>query len=177
MKSKLFSIILIVILILSLFCSCNKTEPSETETTTVPSQAETTEDIADETTTQKIIKESKVTADYSANVNEYTEFITYTVDDSEYSTKILFMAEGVVTDFRLLSLLVNNVDDNGNMTFDTESLYELDTLEEDKPLEVTLTFYGDTPAYGISYTDGSGATKNFTVILSGEDGSVILSEY
>ena len=177
MKSKLFSIILIVILILSLFCSCNKTEPSETETTTVPSQAEQTEDIADETTTQKIIKESKVTADYSANVNGYTDFIKYIVDDSEYSTKILFRAEGVVTDFRLLSLFVNDVDDNGRMTFDTESLYELPTLEENKPLEVTLTFYGDLPSYGISYKDASGATKNFTLTLSGEDGSVILSEY
>ena len=175
MKSKLCSIILIVILILTVFCSCKKTEPSETETTTV--QAETTEDTADETTTQKIKKESEVSADYSANVNGYTDFIKYIVDDSEYSTKILFTAEGEVTDFRLLSLFVNDVDDNGKMTFDTESLYELPTLEEDKPLEVTLTFYGDTPAYGISYKDGSGATKNFTVTLSGEDGSVILSEY
>lgn len=177
MKSKLCSIILIVILILTVFCSCKKTEPSETETTTVPSQEEPTEDTADETTTQKTKKESKVTANYSANVNEYTEFITYTVDDSEYSTKILFTAEGEVTDFRLLSLFVNNVDDNGNMTFDTESLYELPTLEEDKPLEVTLTFYGDLPSYGISYKDASGTTKNFTLTLSGEDGSVILSEY
>lgn len=177
MKSKLCSIILIVILILTVFCSCNKTEPSETETTTVPSQAETTENTADETSTQKIKKESKVTADYSANVNEYTEFITYTVDDSEYSTKILFTAEGEVTDFRLLSLLVNDVDDNGRMTFDTESLYELPALEENKPLEVTLTFYGDTPAYGISYKDASGTTKNFTVTLSGEDGSLVLTEF
>ena len=177
MKSKLCSIILIVILMLTVFCSCKKTEPSETETTTAPSQTEPTEDIADETTTQKIIKESKVTADYSANVNGYTDFIKYIVDDSEYSTKILFMAEGVVTDFRLLSLFVNDFDDNGRMTFDTESLYELPTLEENKPLEVTLTFYGDLPSYGISYKDAGGNTKNFTVTLSGEDGSVILTEF
>lgn len=122
-------------------------------------------------------KEAKVIADYSENISDYSDYITYTVDDSEYSTKILFMAEGVITDFRLLSLLVNDVDDNGNMTFDTELLYELDTLEEDKPLEVTLTFYGDLPSYGISYKDAAGITKNFTVTLSGEDGSVILSEY
>ena len=177
MKSKLCSIILIVILILTVFCSCKKTEPSETETTTVHSQTETTEDTADETTTQKIKKESEVSADYSANVNGYTDFIKYIVDDSEYSTKILFTAEGEVTDFRLLSLFVNDVDDNGKMTFDTESLYELPTLEEDKPLEVTLTFYGDLPSYGISYKDASGTTKNFTLTLSGEDGSVILTEF
>lgn len=177
MKSKLCSIILIVILILTVFCSCKKTEPSETETTTVHSQTETTEDTADETTTQKIKKESEVSADYSANANGYTDFIKYIVDDSEYSTKILFTAEGEVTDFRLLSLLVTDVDDNGRMTFDTDTLYELDTLEENKPLEVTLSFYGDTPAYGISYKDAGGNTKNFTVTLSGEDGSVILTEF
>ena len=177
MKSKLCSIILIVILILTVFCSCKKTEHSETETTTVHSQTETTEYTADETTTQKIKKESEVSADYSANVNGYTDFIKYIVDDSEYSTKILFTAEGEVTDFRLLSLFVNDVDDNGKMTFDTESLYELPTLEEDKPLEVTLTFYGDLPSYGISYKDAGGNTKNFTVTLSGEDGSVTLTEF
>ena len=90
---------------------------------------------------------------------------------------ILFIAEGTITDFNFLSLTVTDVDENGKMSFDKEILYTLDTMYENKPVEVTLTFYGDTPAYGISYKDASGATKNFTVTLSGEDGSVILSEY
>lgn len=122
-------------------------------------------------------KEAKVTADYSENISDYAEYITYTVDESEYSTKILFMAEGTVTDFSFLSLSIKDVDENGKATFDTESLYKLDKLTEEKPLEVTLTFYGDSPAYGISYKDAQGVTKNYTVTISGEDGSVILSEF
>ena len=122
-------------------------------------------------------KEAKVTADYSEKISDYAEYITYTVDESEYSTKVLFMAEGTVTDFSFLSLSIKDVDENGKATFDTESLYKLDKLTEEKPLEVTLTFYGDSPAYGISYKDAQGVTKNYTVTISGEDGSVILSEF
>lgn len=129
----------------------------------------------DEPTTEA--KVSRVVAMLAEDAESFDEYAVFKVDESEYSTKILFIAEGVITDFSFDSLLVTDVDDNGNMTFNSQSLYTLDELKESKPLEVTLTFYGDTPAYGISYKDASGATKNCTVTLSGEDGSLILTEF
>ena len=129
----------------------------------------------EEQTTQT--EESRVVAMFAEDAEAFDEYAVFKVDESEYSTMILFIAEGTITDFNFLSLTVTDVDENGKMSFDKEILYTLDTMYENKPVEVTLTFYGDTPAYGISYKDASGATKNFTVTLSGEDGSVILSEY
>ena len=129
----------------------------------------------DEPTTEA--KVSRVVAMLAEDAEAFDEYAVFKVDESEYSTIILFLAEGTITDFKFLSLTVTDVDDNGRMSFDTEVLYTLDTMHEGKPVEVTLTFYGDTPAYGISYKDASGATKNFTVTLSGEDGSLILTEF
>ena len=122
-------------------------------------------------------KTSRVVAMFAEDAEAFDEYAVFKVDESEYSTTILFIAEGTVTDFSFLSLSIKDVDENGKATFDTESLYKLDTLTEEKPLEVTLTFYGDSPAYGISYKDAQGVTKNYTVTISGEDGSVILSEF
>ena len=129
----------------------------------------------DEPTTKA--KASRVVAMLAEDAEAFDEYAVFKVDESEYSTMILFLAEGTITDFKFLSLTVTDVDDNGRMSFDTEVLYTLDTMHEGKPVEVTLTFYGDTPAYGISYKDASGATKNFTVTLSGEDGSPVLTEF
>ncbi len=122
-------------------------------------------------------KTSRVVAMFAEDAEAFDEYAVFKVDESEYSTTILFIAEGTVTDFSFLSLSIKDVDENGKATFDTESLYKLDTLTEEKPLEVTLTFYGDSPAYGISYKDAQGVTKNYTVTISGEDGSVILTEF
>lgn len=122
-------------------------------------------------------KTSRVVAMFAQDAEAFDEYAVFKVDESEYSTTILFIAEGTVTDFSFLSLSIKDVDENGKATFDTESLYKLDTLTKEKPLEVTLTFYGDSPAYGISYKDAQGVTKNYTVTISGEDGSVILSEF
>ncbi len=122
-------------------------------------------------------KASRVVAMFAEDAKAFDEYAVFKVDESEYSTTILFIAEGTVTDFSFLSLSIKDVDENGKATFDTESLYNLDTLTEEKPLEVTLTFYGDSPAYGISYKDAQGVTKNYTVTISGEDGSVVLSEF
>ena len=122
-------------------------------------------------------KTSRVVVMFAEDAEAFDEYAVFKVDESEYSTTILFIAEGTVTDFSFLSLSIKDVDENGKATFDTESLYKLDTLTKEKPLEVTLTFYGDSPAYGISYKDAQGVTKNYTVTISGEDGSVILSEF
>lgn len=174
MKTKLFTVLFIVLILIVSLCSCTNNTPSTDETTT-ESTAEISTDIQSEKETVK--EYSEVTAIFSADAETFNSYETFVVDETEYSTKIMFIAEGLITDFSFDSLLVTDVDDNGNMTFDSQSLYTLDELKEDKPLEVTLTFYGDTPAYAISYKDATGETKNFTVTLSGEDGSVILTEF
>ena len=40
-----------------------------------------------------------------------------------------------------------------------------------------MVFHGDTPGYGISYTDGNGRTRRFYIGMSGDDGSLFLGEF
>ena len=39
------------------------------------------------------------------------------------------------------------------------------------------TFFGDLPNNGVSYVGEDGATRNFAVNVSGEDGSLMLTEF
>ena len=60
--------------------------------------------------------------------------------------------------------------------FEKEVLYETETLSEDCPLLVKMTFFGTIPSYGIAYTDKDGKEKQFSVEMSGVDGSLFLGD-
>lgn len=77
---------------------------------------------------------------------------------------------------QVLALTLENVDEDGHMTFSTQALYTLEALTPERPLVVAMTFYGAIPHYGISYVDGNGAVRSFAVEMSGEDGSIVLWE-
>ena len=79
--------------------------------------------------------------------------------------------------FNVLALTMEDVDDDGNVTFSEKSIHTLATLKPERPLMVRMTFEGTIPNYGISYTDTDGSTKRFAVQISGKDGSIILSEF
>ncbi|MBQ7046617.1 MAG: hypothetical protein IJN85_02595, partial [Oscillospiraceae bacterium] len=106
---------------------------------------------------------------------EYCDF--YSIDHSEYATSIAFSTDGTLYDFKLLSLSMNDVDEEGNPEYSIEEISSYDRLESYRPLIVELTFYGDTPSYGVSYTDESGQTRYFAVSMSGYDGSLELLEF
>lgn len=123
-------------------------------------------------------KEAWVKADYADGiVTEATNYDWFTADDSPDSTKVLFMAEGNVRDFKFLSLYCEDVLEDGTPVFTTEELYQTDRLDPERPLLVEMTFWGTIPSYGISYMDQNGETRNFTVEMSGMDGSIHLGEF
>ena len=74
-------------------------------------------------------KTSRVVAMFAEDAEAFDEYAVFKVDESEYSTTILFIAEGSVTDFSFLSLSIKDVDENGKATFDTESLYKKNLLK------------------------------------------------
>ncbi|MBQ4535158.1 MAG: hypothetical protein IJA18_08150, partial [Ruminococcus sp.] len=80
-------------------------------------------------------------------------------------------------DFKLLSLFMEDVSDDGKVSYSVSDIYSYGTLTFDAPLLVELTFYGDTPSYGVSYTDETGETKRFSISMSGYDGSLELLEF
>ena len=81
---------------------------------------------------------------------------------------------GEVTDFTFCS--VGNIDyaDDGTYTAELVPMHTVGTLNESNPLVVTMTFWGDIPSYGITYTDSDGTLRSELITLSGENGSVVL---
>lgn len=112
--------------------------------------------------------------DFSGNLSDYDEF---TADDSDARVRVLFTAKAPSKSFKVYALTFNDVDEDGKINYQTQEIYFADTLMPQRPLVVEMTFYGDMPSYGISYVDETGATRLFSVNLSGEDGSLLLSEF
>jgi len=121
-----------------------------------------------------------VKAQYLEDVPELGEHDTFSQADgtevSESAVKVVFSAESTVSDFRLLSIAMQDIDENGIFTFSAEELYSQPELTPERPLEADLVFLGDIPNNGISFTDADGNVKYFSVDMSGMDGSLILWE-
>ena len=122
--------------------------------------------------------EAWVNVDYADGiVTEATNYDWFTADDSPDSTKVLFMAEGNVRDFKFLSLFCEDVLEDGTPVFDVEELYQADRLDPERPLLVEMTFWGTIPSYGYSFVDDNGETQRFTLEMSGMDGSIYIGKF
>lgn len=104
----------------------------------------------------------------------FSAYDTFTADTAQPQSRVLFTTDARVENVQVLALTLENVDENGHMTFATQALYTLEALTPEHPLVVAMTFYGAIPNYGISYVDGNGAARSFAVEMSGEDGSLML---
>lgn len=114
---------------------------------------------------------------YNGEFDEKDYYDTFYADDSENRVSVLLSTDGILGDFKVLSLMVTDFSEDGKLICDTEELYDKGTLTSFCPLVLEMTFWGDTPSYGISYTDGEGNERRFAIGMSGMDGSVILEEF
>ena len=120
----------------------------------------------------------KVRVDYFDNVNYqsyYDDATEYMDAGVEYETKVLFRSEAGVADFKLLSLSLKDVDSNGNASFDITEVFNIPSLRSGIPLAVPMSFPGDIPSNGFSYTDTDGTTKTYAISVSGRDSSLIVT--
>lgn len=109
-------------------------------------------------------------------LSDYGEYDEFMAETSEYQVRVLFSTQDEVGDFRVLRL-VPDLDEEGNMTFFETELYYADRLTAERPLVLGMVFHGDTPGYGISYTDGNRRTRRFYIGMSGDDGALFLGEF
>ncbi len=109
-------------------------------------------------------------------LSRYSDRIEFIADSSEYQVKLLFSTQEGVRNFNILQL-TPEMDENGNLTYSYVEIYQSDWLSPEKPLVLGMVFYGDTPGYGISYEDENGHVRRFAVGMSGNDGSLFLSEF
>ena len=156
-----------------------KTTEAETEKakTTEAETAEAKTAEAETAETEKAPADCPVRADYAEDVAEsYPERYEFAADDGE-NTLVMFTTDSRVTDFKVLFLTCENIDDNGSITFSTEELYTADELTPERPALVGMTFIGLIPNNGISFVDANGVERRFAVDMSGKDGSLFMWEF
>lgn len=127
--------------------------------------------------------DSKVRLDYLEDVaymlaqyDDASEYLGgFYPPDTEFETTVVFRAEEEIKDFRLLSLSLRDVDDSGHATFDMTEVFRIPVLRPDTPLAVPMSFPGDIPSNGFGYTEADGTLRQFTVGMSGKDGSLEVS--
>lgn len=144
-------------------------EPPSTEPTVTPepdTTGETSEDVS-----------IPVKAHYLEDVPELAEHDEFNVTEDSSVVKVVFTADSAVTDFRVLSIAMQDYDDSsGKTTFAAEEMYSQSELTPERPLEAGLVFLGDIPNNGISFTGADGVVKYYAVDMSGRDGSLFLWE-
>lgn len=113
-----------------------------------------------------------VSAAFSADCPVPEGCVTFCTEDSEYTTWIAFRAYEPLTDVALVSLNMAAEAD----VIPAEVLALLPDMSPDAPLLAGVVFYGDMTAYGLAFTDADGASRLFTVSISGRNGMLILEE-
>jgi len=109
--------------------------------------------------------------------NDYTgESDAFIADNTDYACDVVFTTDGTVRNFKIIALTLNEISDDGYVSFFFEDLYIHGDLTPEKGLAVKMNLPETIPFYGISYIDGTGAERIFSVNLSGFDGSVQLAE-
>lgn len=113
-----------------------------------------------------------------AQWNPYQEIENCIIlSDSEYSTQIVLYAyHGAVTDLQLLSLELEDVDEDGSAHFRENVLETIAKVEPGSPVAVQLEFGCSIPNFGLRYTDSTGAVKAYSIMQSGMDGSLLMNE-
>jgi len=103
--------------------------------------------------------------------NDWSDYEEVSYGDSANAMKIGIQAVQSVTDFALNKL---TYDEDGNPKV-SEEIYTADNFGEELSLIMaTLEMNGDLPEYGISFVDAEGVAHEYTLNVSGEDGSLNL---
>ena len=155
MKRKILSVALAAVLLLSLLAvsSCGKTEEPEDGT--------------------PVERTCLIKADYASDTP--ADSLELIADEGEYAARVLLTPETAVEKFAFFALTFDDMDGD-TPVFSTSELYSLDRFEPDKPLVVSMTFGETMPTYGFTYKNEDGLFKTYGLSLSGEDGSVVVSE-
>ncbi len=101
---------------------------------------------------------------------------TVEMQADEDAVTVVFFTDSPVTDFTILALQLEDVDEDGTAVYKTEERLNAGELTPEEPIAVDLSFYGDMPNNAISYVDQDGATRCLAVEISGMDGSLNLFE-
>ena len=89
----------------------------------------------------------------------------------EYSIPIAFRAYG-----RLRDVALFHMEFSPEGYFPGADIFTLEEMTEDMPLVAELAFPGDMTMYGIRFTDEDGIVHQYSILISGRNGTLILTE-
>lgn len=122
--------------------------------------------------------ENCVSAQWAEDVfTDLSDNERYALGMDEPQPLIYFSTENTVEDFKVLSLTFESIDDDGNVKFTVEEIYNCGTMTPEEPQLIRMELMGTIPNNGISYVDTNGQTRYFAVEVSGYDGSLMLTEF
>jgi len=128
--------------------------------------------------TDVIITEDVVTIEWITEEQlRDSQIWSYVADTSQPQVIAALYANEKVTNFKVLSLTFEDVDDMGNVVFSIEELYHYGNFSPGNPFVITLALYGTIPYYGISYETTDGEIHYYAISESGMDGSAELVKF
>ena len=170
MKRPQNTVLTVTALILLVTLAVGCTFAGAPETVPPAESTHPSESVSDEPISSTPVTAEPITA-YLAEADVQAD-CTYRAKETEYMTTIVFTTAEKLLDVEFGQLQWTDED-----FFRMDMQYAIPALEAGQTLAVCVTFWGDTTTYGIRFTDGGGNERHFSVSLSGEDGSLILSEY
>ena len=111
--------------------------------------------------------------DAQADVQQYG---MVKVPNASEFVKVVLRSDKSLSNFKVLSLTLLSVDEQGNAHFDAKPVYRQELLMADTPLVMQLADTEAVPANAIAFDDELGRERRFAVSISGMDGSLQLSE-
>ena len=152
-----------------------KPEPKAKAKPEQQTKAQPTTETPEKTTDQQ---PAKLSVSFVQDPKTIPNSVSVTADDGEPSVYLVFKVDRQVRNFQVLSLMMRDFDEQtGKPVFDAKLVDMFAYLTPEKPLIVKTVFYGDLPNNGVAYTDADGTEHRFAVEMSGEDGSLVLTEF
>lgn len=97
------------------------------------------------------------------------------LEDDQYSMVAKLQATAAVHDLRIYTLEMDFSEAEG-IRFRGTQRGQVPALQAGQAVYLKLSFPGDSPHHGISYVDAAGTTHYLSMMMSGFDGSLALSE-
>ena len=118
---------------------------------------------------------AQLTANWSEDaVSDTWDTVPEEVGDG--AAAVTFTADSTVKNFEILSLTTDLAEDGTASYTLGAPLYAIAALPQNTPITASLVFIGVLPDLAVRYQDTDGTERCFTLTVSGEDGSLLMTD-
>ena len=118
---------------------------------------------------------AQLTADWSEDAVS-DSWDTVPAETGDGAAAVTFTSDSTVKNFEILSLTTDLAQDGTASYTLGDPLYTVSELPQGTPITASLVFMGILPDLAVRYQDTDGTERCFTLTVSGEDGSLLLTD-